>query len=812
MSAPAGVIAGQPLSVSVSNAYTGDSVSIIGAWQAPDFTFGSEAAGPSMTMIAPARTAATETFKAVVFRAGAVVASSASFVVSPTPTISVTSPDDFYAGYRVVANIAGPIAAGDRVRIDAVGQSDTCASCSELPATATVTFPVGPVPGNYQMRLLRSGKTVAVATFTTKALPTPVVTLWRENRADWGDNITPACQTWGGVIFCPYDPALIHYNPGFVETVTKVVTVTGHPSRAGDFIEIGNGGQRVVPNQWFSSLARPLAENETRYVGITYRTMLGGTDVPLGEGVETRWQFPVGGISCPVATPAELERLTGRPYDPNATIDGVKYCNTGQVIFLDPVTGQPLPAGQQPPPETPNIPATPAPVIGAPGAHWLEHGTPTDLKNASDWGCLANNGTTLTYAKPGAAPCLIIEPVDQGDGTWQFIMVDNEVDWGCLSWSGTIAALADPCNSTSRFIEKRHPGPGYLMSLSPATRPDLCLSSTLTMETCNTADPRQTWQDGPLDWLEQHKCAVALVTLNTFLIAQSCTSDDYKEVLKGLSSAVIDPVQSIIQCTGSGKKAKQCVYVLYAMTTPYPTQQQANMRLNVLTGMVKDCINNPERCIGEVAGNVLTAGAGARVKALAASVKAARAEAAAARAAGDLVTAVEKDAIAIADEAAAKGVLEEEAIFKAAPACGTPLAAAGLALTAAAASTGSVWCLHPFARGNHIHDQVKFTDYKYSDGWVPIGEQLGGYFPLIDFTKDLTVVSVKSVDASSLTALTRMEAHIKDLGGRGILIGGNKPTLRKLDIRIKPGQEGLLDSLKSYGSARSVTVTITVFP
>ncbi len=188
-----------------------------------------------------------------------------------------------------------------------------------------------------------------------------------------------------------------------------------------------------------------------------------------------------------------------------------------------------------------------------------------------------------------------------------------------------------------------------------------------------------------------------------------------------------------------------------------------------------------------------------QVKALTVSSKAAKAEAVAALASGDAILAAEKQAIALADEAAAKGLLEEQAIFK----------ATSCALAAAAPGT-SAWCLPPFERGKYIHDQLEFTDYLYADGWVPIGRQLGGYFPLIDFTKDLTVVSVKTVDARSLTALSRMEAHIDDLATRGIKIGTRNPTSRILDIRIKPGQEGLLDSLKSYNNR--VLVQIRVFP
>ena len=89
------------------------------------------------------------------------------------------------------------------------------------------------------------------------------------------------------------------------------------------------------------------------------------------------------------------------------------------------------------------------------------------------------------------------------------------------------------------------------------------------------------------------------------------------------------------------------------MTTPIPTPEQAKLRLNVVTGMVKDCVDNPERCIGEVAGTVLTGAVAAQVKSLALSAKSARAANQIARA----------EALA----ARAEIVLEEEALTVAQP-------------------------------------------------------------------------------------------------------------------------------------------------
>jgi hypothetical protein len=333
--------------------------------------------------------------------------------------------------------------------------------------------------------------------------------------------------------------------------------------------------------------------------------------------------------------------------------------------------------GRLPTKETASKPATPAPIAGNPNAHWLEHGNPTDLKNQSDWGCLTNSGTTLSYSKPGQGTCLVVEPIDQGNGTWQLMMVDDEIDYGCLSYNGTAAVLADPCGANSQLVEQRLPGPGYLMKVSPAGRTDLCLSSTLQFETCSS-DNRQVWQDGPVEWLAKHKCAVSLLIPGGYS-ANICRPEDYKEIWKGVVSAVVDPVEGLITCGSNIKKAAQCTRLIYAITTPFPTPADQEIRAKVVTGMVNDCISNPEACIGEVIGNVLTGAVAAELKSIALAARTARLERAAAEALATSLQAEGKTAEAAAQAAKAQLkaaeaemlstraqlVLEDEAAFAA---------------------------------------------------------------------------------------------------------------------------------------------------
>ncbi len=95
--------------------------------------------------------------------------------------------------------------------------------------------------------------------------------------------------------------------------------------------------------------------------------------------------------------------------------------------------------------------------------------------------------------------------------------------------------------------------------------------------------------------------------------------------------------------------------------------------------------------------------------------------------------------------------------------------------------------------------------------WYRVGAEDNGNFPLADLQRGNTLVSLKSVDPSSATAVSRMQTHIDELATSGATVSGNPANL-VLDIRVPPGQEGALSSLVGYGADRGVTVQIVGFP
>lgn len=72
----------------------------------------------------------------------------------------------------------------------------------------------------------------------------------------------------------------------------------------------------------------------------------------------------------------------------------------------------------------------------------------------------------------------------------------------------------------------------------------------------------------------------------------------------------------------------------------------------------------------------------------------------------------------------------------------------------------SPWALAPIQRGIFIEERLAVTDYA---DWYRIGKENRGFFELIDFQKGRDLVSLKTVDASSSTAMSRMEAEIDRL-------------------------------------------------
>ena len=86
----------------------------------------------------------------------------------------------------------------------------------------------------------------------------------------------------------------------------------------------------------------------------------------------------------------------------------------------------------------------------------------------------------------------------------------------------------------------------------------------------------------------------------------------------------------------------------------------------------------------------------------------------------------------------------------------------------------------------------------------------GGFFPLVDFQKGNTLVSLKSVDTAGSTWMGRMQSHVKDLGTRGATVDGN-PASMVLDLRVQPGGAVDAASLVQYGQKHGVTVMVKEF-
>jgi filamentous hemagglutinin len=121
-----------------------------------------------------------------------------------------------------------------------------------------------------------------------------------------------------------------------------------------------------------------------------------------------------------------------------------------------------------------------------------------------------------------------------------------------------------------------------------------------------------------------------------------------------------------------------------------------------------------------------------------------------------------------------------------------------------------VWSLNPFKRGRAIEDAV--TKQYQAQGWLALDDLTRAKnWPLVDFQRGNTLVSLKSVNTGGKTWMTRMEAHIEDLGTRGATVGGN-PANMVLDLRVQPGGSAAAQSLVDYGTQYGVTVRILEFP
>ena len=122
-------------------------------------------------------------------------------------------------------------------------------------------------------------------------------------------------------------------------------------------------------------------------------------------------------------------------------------------------------------------------------------------------------------------------------------------------------------------------------------------------------------------------------------------------------------------------------------------------------------------------------------------------------------------------------------------------------------SNSAVWKLKPTVRGNAIEAALAKTDYK---DWFNVGKLNRGYFPLVDFQKGNTLVSLKSVDTTGSTWMGRMSSHIDDLATRGATVDGQKANM-VLDIRVQAGGAKDAASLIQYGRQQGANVVIKEF-
>ena len=124
-----------------------------------------------------------------------------------------------------------------------------------------------------------------------------------------------------------------------------------------------------------------------------------------------------------------------------------------------------------------------------------------------------------------------------------------------------------------------------------------------------------------------------------------------------------------------------------------------------------------------------------------------------------------------------------------------------------------VWKLDPKIRGKAIEKIL--ADTEYSDWWN-CGASLGGYYPVVDFQRDLEVVSLKSIDPS-LPSYRNGKGTDKiidyiDALNRDITIEG-VPVSRTLDIRIPKGTKGYLnvDEILGYADEKGIIIKIGEF-
>ena len=123
----------------------------------------------------------------------------------------------------------------------------------------------------------------------------------------------------------------------------------------------------------------------------------------------------------------------------------------------------------------------------------------------------------------------------------------------------------------------------------------------------------------------------------------------------------------------------------------------------------------------------------------------------------------------------------------------------------------NVWKLDPKVRGIIIETRLARLEYgNFFRGWYNVGRSHNGYFPLVDFQKGNTLVSLKSVDTTGKSWFGRMQKHIDDLATRKATVNGT-PANKVLDIRVQPGGVRAAQGLIQYGRQQGIHVIVKEF-
>jgi len=109
-----------------------------------------------------------------------------------------------------------------------------------------------------------------------------------------------------------------------------------------------------------------------------------------------------------------------------------------------------------------------------------------------------------------------------------------------------------------------------------------------------------------------------------------------------------------------------------------------------------------------------------------------------------------------------------------------------------------IWSLRPDVRGKVIEDVLAKTDYST---WEHVGEYNNGFFPAIDFAKDSTVVSVKTVNPNIKTFFSALEDISVNLQELSVAefpsLGPN--VSRVLDVRVpREVPESFINNLQEH--------------